>query len=179
MPFFIFDFFSYLYSMKNKLPYESTGNAIKGYAESVIAKGETNDCVVRAFASAFEVTYDKAHKYVKENFGRKDRQGTYGTVTTFSNMDKNNTQVNYKKVKTLGKSIEHSIFKTLDYEVKIKGQKVMRKMTVGTFTKKYPFGTFIIIVIGHAFTIKDGVVIGNWEDSDKLKKHVKSAFQIK
>jgi hypothetical protein len=164
--------------MKNKLPYEATSKAIKGYSESVIAKGETNDCVVRAFASAFEVTYDKAHKYVKENFGRKDRQGTYGTAITFGKMDKNNTQVNYKKVKTLGKSV-NDFFKTLDYEVKVKGQKVMRKMTVGTFTKKYPFGTFIIIVSGHAFTIKDGVVIGNLEDSNKLKKQVKSAFQVR
>ena len=165
--------------MKTKLPYESTGNAIKGYTESVIAKGETNDCVVRSFASAFEISYDKAHKYVKEKFGRKDRQGTYGTAITLGNMDKNNTQVNYKKVKTIGKSVSNSIFKTLDYEVKVKGQKVMRKMTVGTFTKKYPIGTFIIIVSGHAFTIKDGVVIGNLEETNKLKKQVKSAFQVK
>ena len=165
--------------MKNTLPYESTGNAIKGYADSKLAKGETNDCVVRSFASAFEITYDRAHKYVAENFGRKPRQGTYGTASTLGNMDKNNTQVNYKKVKTLGKSVNNSIFKTLDYEVKVKGQKVMRKMTVGTFTKKYPIGTFIIIVSGHAFTIKDGVVIGNWEDSNKLKKQIKFAFQVK
>ena len=33
--------------MKNELPYEKTGNAIKGYVESVIAKSETgtNKCV--------------------------------------------------------------------------------------------------------------------------------------
>ena len=52
--------------MKNKLPYEATSKAIQGYSESTIAKSETNDCVVRAFASAFDVSYDRAHKYVAE-----------------------------------------------------------------------------------------------------------------
>jgi hypothetical protein len=45
--------------MKNKLPYESTSTAIKGYSESKIAKGRKNDCVVRAFASAFDISYDR------------------------------------------------------------------------------------------------------------------------
>ena len=39
--------------MKNKLPYEATSKAIQGYSESVIAKSENNDCVVRAFAEGF------------------------------------------------------------------------------------------------------------------------------
>jgi hypothetical protein len=165
--------------MKNKLPYEATSKAIKGYTDSVIAKSETNDCVVRAFASAFEVSYDKAHTYVKEKFGRKDRQGTYGTVLTLNKMVENNTQVNHKKVKSVGKKIEGSKFKTLVYEVKVKGEKVKRQMTVGTFIKQNPEGTFFVLVSGHAFTIKDGVVIGNYEDAVKTKKIMKSAFQVK
>jgi hypothetical protein len=52
-------------------------------------------------------------------------------------------------------------------------------MTVGTFVKQNPVGTFFILVKGHAFTIKDGVVIGNWEDSVKKKRVVRFAFQIK
>jgi hypothetical protein len=165
--------------MRNELPYCTTGIAIKGYSESVIARGETNDCVVRAFASSFDVSYDKAHKYVKEKFGRKDRQGTYGTVFTLEKMVKNKTQVNYKKIKSVGKTVKHSSFKSLDYEVKVNGQKVMRKMTVGTFTKQNSVGTFLVIVTGHAFTIKNGVVIGNWEDPKKLKKIINFAFEVK
>jgi hypothetical protein len=166
--------------MKNKLPYEATSKAIQGYSESVIAKSETNDCVVRAFASAFDVTYDKAHKYVKEKFGRKDNQGTYGTVLTLNKMVENNTQVNYKKIKSVGKRIrKNSTFKTLEYEVKVKGEKVKRQMTVGTFIKQNPKGTFFVLVRQHAFTIKDGVVIGNFEDAVKTKKIMKSAFEIK
>ena len=171
--------FLYLCIMKNKLPYEATSKAIQGYSESVIAKSENNDCVVRAFASAFEISYDKAHKYVKEKFGRKDRQGTFGTVLTLNKMVEDNTQVNYKKVKSVGKKIEGTNLKTLEYEVKVKGKKVNRKMTVGTFIKQNPKGTFFVLVRQHAFTIKDGVVIGNYEDAVKTKKIMKTAFQVK
>ena len=69
--------------------------------------------------------------------------------------------------------------RTLEYEVKVKGEKVKRKMTVGTFTKQNPVGTFFMLVKGHAFTIKDGVVIGNYEDSIRKKRILLHAFQIK
>ena len=164
--------------MKNKLPYEATSKAIQGYSESVIAKSETADCVVRAFASAFDITYDRAHKYVKEKFGRKDRQGTYGTVRTLNKMVENNTQVNYKRIKSVGKTINNSTFKTLEYEVKVKGEKVKRQMTVGTFIKQNPQGTFFVLVRQHAFTIKDGVVIGNLEDSKKKRMRVHAAWKV-
>ena len=52
-------------------------------------------------------------------------------------------------------------------------------MTVGTFVKQNPKGTFFVIVKGHAFTIKDGVVIGNFEDAIKTKRVIKCAFRIK
>ena len=165
--------------MKNKLPYEATSTAIKGYRESAIAKSEANDCVVRAFASAFEVSYDKAHKYVKEKFGRKDRQGTFGTVLVLNKMVGDKTQVNYKRVKSIGENTGSRGLKTLEYDVKVKGQKVKRKMTVGTFIKQNPKGTFFVLVRQHAFTIKDGVVIGNYEDEVKTKKIMKFAFEVK
>ena len=68
---------------------------------------------------------------------------------------------------------------TLDYEVKVKGLKKTRKMTVGTFIKQNPTGTFFMLVSGHAFTIKDGVVIGNYNDAQQKKKHLKYAWQVK
>jgi hypothetical protein len=166
--------------MKMKLPYERTSEAIKGYSESLTAKTETNDCVVRAFASSFGVTYDDAHKYVAEKFNRKPRNGTYMTVPRLVKMSNDDVSVNGKKVYPLGKK-QQGIFTpySLSYEVKVKGEIKMRKMTVGTFIKKNPIGTFFVIVTGHAFTIKDGVVIGNWEDAVKTKRPMRAAFQIK
>ena len=167
--------------MKNKLPYEATGTAIKGYAESATAKGERNDCVVRAFASSFEVSYDYAHRYVADEFGRKPRNGTYGTVLKLIKMGESLFKVNGKKVKQMGtpKTIGNSKIRTLEYAVTVKGCKTMRQMTVGTFTKQNPVGTFFILVNRHAFTIKDGVVIGNPEDATKTKKIMRCAFKIK
>jgi hypothetical protein len=52
-------------------------------------------------------------------------------------------------------------------------------MTVGTFTKQNPVGTFFLLVSRHAFTIKDGVVIGNREDSTKKKRVLLHAFEVK
>jgi hypothetical protein len=165
--------------MKDTLPYCTTEKAIKGYEESVIAKRETNDCVVRAFASCFDVSYDYAHKYVRENFGRRDRKGTYGTVDKMTKLAENRNQVNYKKVKCIGKLNNYRSRHTLEYTVNVKGEKVNRKMTVGTFTKQNPVGTFFMLVSRHAFTIKDGVVIGNHEDSTKKKRILLHAFEVK
>jgi hypothetical protein len=72
----------------------------------------------------------------------------------------------------------HKVY-SLNYTVKVKGKKVNRQMTVGTFIKEKPFGTFFVLVDRHAFTIKDGIVHGNYEDSTKKRKIMKHVFQIK
>lgn len=165
--------------MNDRLPYSDRYEAIKGYLESSIAKGETNDCVVRAFASSFEVDYDFAHQYVAEYFKRKPRKGTFMTSSKLVNMSDNNTEVNGKRVYTVGNRTNNWMANSLVYEVKVKGQKVEREMTVGTFIKQNPKGTFFILVRGHAFTIKDGVVIGNTEDAIKKRRVIRCAFEIK
>jgi len=166
--------------MKNQLPYESTGSAIKGYSDSLTARRETNDCVVRAFASAFDVTYDYAHKYVAEEFKRQPRKGTYFTASKMSKLSEGVLKVNNKKIIPIGTKSNSVIYPySLSYEVKVKGETVKRQMTVGTFVKKNPKGTFFVLVRRHAFTIKDGVVIGNPEDAVKTKRPMKAAFEIK
>ncbi len=166
--------------MKTNLPYEMTGKAIKGYADSVTAKNETNDCVVRAFASSFEIPYDEAHKFVAEQFKRSPRKGTFFTAQKMTNMCYSGITINDKKPHVLGtktRSIAYPF--SLKYKVKVKGEMVDRQMTVGTFAKKNPKGTFFVLVSRHAFTIKDGVVIGNYEDAVKTKRPIKAAFEIK
>jgi hypothetical protein len=166
--------------MKTNLPYETTGKAIKGYAESVTAKGETNDCVVRAFASSFDIPYDEAHKFVADQFNRLPKRGTFFTAQKITNMCFSGITVNNKKPHTMGtrtRSIAYPF--SLAYDVKVKGEVIQRRMTVGTFVKKNPVGTFFVLVKGHAFTIKDGVVIGNVEDAIKTKRPMKAAFLVK
>jgi hypothetical protein len=168
--------------MKNQLPYCKTSEAVKGYTESSIAKNETNDCVVRAVASAFDVHYDRAHDFVKTTFGRKDRQGTYGFVRGMNKIASDRTRIGRKSCKPMGKLMKNSVgfstFYSLSYEVKVKGVKTLRQMTVGTFIKKNPKGTFILCVRGHAFSIKDGVVMGNPEDATKTRTIVNASWKV-
>jgi hypothetical protein len=161
------------------LPYEATGKAIKGYSESETARRETNDCVVRAFASSFEVSYDYAHKFVADEFGRRPRKGTYGTVSKLVKMADSSFKVNGKKVCPVGIRHNDNMLRSLMYDVKVKGEIKKRNMTVGTFVKQNPKGTFFVLVRRHAFTIKDGVVIGNWDDAIKTKRPMRCAFRIK
>jgi hypothetical protein len=147
------------------IPYTSTSQAIKGYSDSPLAKSERNDCVVRAIASAYDIEYDKAHKWVADTFNRKPKKGTFGFPTGMNAMSDNNTRFNYKRTKTIDAK----------YLTTNKGKS---KMTVGTFAKEYNKGTYIIRVTRHAFTIKDGHVIGNPDDATALRKIIKNAWKI-
>ena len=80
-------------------------------------------------------------------------------------MSTDNTRFNYKRTKTIDPK----------YLTTNNGKS---KMTVGTFVKEYNRGTYIIRVARHAFTIKDGWVIGNPEDATKLRKVIKNAWKI-
>ena len=51
-------------------------------------------------------------------------------------------------------------------------------MTVGTFIAKNPKGTYVVTVKRHAFTIKDGVVIGNREDAIQKRKIMLLAWKV-
>jgi hypothetical protein len=147
------------------IPYTSTSQAIKGYSDSALAKSETNDCVVRAIASAYDIEYYKAHQWVANKFKRQFRKGTFGFPTGMNAMSDNNTRFNYKRTKTIDPKY-----------LTTNGGK--SKMTVGTFAKEYNTGTYIIRVARHAFTIKDGSVIGNPNDATQLRKIIKNAWKI-
>jgi hypothetical protein len=164
--------------MKNQLPYCNTSEAIKGYDNSPIAKSETNDCVVRAIASAFDLEYDRAHKFVADTFGRKPRQGTFGFGPGMNKIAEERTRIGRKCIKSMGTKSEHSSFRSLSYDVKVKVVKTSRQMTVGTFISKYPLGTYVVTVKRHAFTIKDGVVIGNREDAIQKRKIMLLAWRV-
>jgi hypothetical protein len=150
-----------------KLTYIKTSEAIEGYADSLIAKNEYNDCVVRAFASSIEMPYEKAHAFVTKTFKRKPKKG----VPTFPliNWLKENYQIIGDKRTTFSK-----------YESPCTYYKERRfQMSVGKFAKLHPVGNYFLLVSGHAFTIKDGCVIGNVADAMKPRTIVQFAFKIK
>jgi len=149
----------------------SSSSWIIGYSDSKIAKSETNDCVVRSFASAFKVTYDEAHQFVATKFNRKNRKGTARFVTIMNNMSNHSQNLWGKTLRRLGNGTPKNSMKFSD------GVK-MRNMTTFQFLKRYPKGTYMVTVSGHAFTISNGVVIGNHEDVIKTKKVILHAWEV-
>jgi hypothetical protein len=142
---------------------------IIGYNESAIAKGERNDCVVRAVASTFGLEYNIAHRFVAEEFGRKPRKGTFNTAIKLSSL--NNI-----------KGIPYSVIPkaNLTYPGSARHQKNGGKptnITLSMFIEKYPKGKYLVIKKGHAFSVIDGVVVGNKSDGNHLR--VKIYFAIK
>ena len=125
---------------------------------SKLAAGEKNDCAVRAFANAFNITYDVAHEFTAKEFKRKARKGTHGVFTT---------------LKALGgvtfELFSNTLFpETKTYKLKCVNEPINKdythkevKYTVKTFCAKYSKGTYIVLVNKHALTIKDGIVIDN------------------
>jgi hypothetical protein len=163
----------YICGMNNEIKYIPTKEAIIGYSDSTIAKTESNDCVVRAIASSFEMSYDESHKFVAKIWFRKNREGTRNFVGGLRHMINNKVKINGKLFETMGNEYGH-----VSYEVKVKGQMVKRNMTTGTFIKKYPVGKYLVVVRGHAFSIIDGKVVGNAGDAKMKKRVILYAFKI-
>ena len=157
--------------MIDKLTSTSASDYIIGYSDSKIAKSETNDCVVRSFASAFKVTYDEAHQFVSTKFNRQNRKGTARFRPTMDNMSSHATILWGKTLKRLGNGNTKN---SMTYEDKGR----MRNMTTFQFLKKFPKGTYMVTVSGHAFTIHNGLVIGNHEDVLKTKKVILHAWEV-
>ena len=125
---------------------------------SLLAKSEKNDCLVRAFANAFNITYDVAHKFTAEKFERKFRKGAKMTMD---------------KLRKLGK-VSLELFKdtlfpiTKEYNLKFVHNPINREYThkkvaytVKTFSAMFNKGTYVVLVNKHALVIKDGIVVDN------------------
>ena len=130
---------------------------------SLLALNEKNDCSVRAFANAFNISYDLAHEFAADKFKRKAKKGTknmfrtlaelgFATFDLFSNTLFPETRT--FSIHPLTRSKSGKLVNT-DYTHKEVNH------TVKTFCAKYNKGTFIVIVAKHALTIKDGIVIDN------------------
>ena len=108
--------------------------------------GETNDCSVRAFAVAADVTYTKSHA-IHAHFGRENGKGTYWDCSE-------------KVAKMLG-MVEWNI----------------PALTLQSFIRKYPKGSFWIARSGHAFAVVDGIVY-DWATGTGPRSRVVKVFKL-
>ena len=135
---------------------------------------ETNDCSVRAFTTALDVDYDSAHSYLKETFKREDKKGC-------------------KKMNYTAKKLEGKIQKIDDVEFditvlpedkvtntyKLHGEVIARKKTVKSFIKDFAQGIYLVLVSGHVFTVKNGLMIDNVGEEWRPTRKVESVFELK
>jgi len=158
------------------------GYAVCGSDET--ARGEKNDCAVRAVANACDVSYAQAHKYCKDTFDRKKGKGTQ----LFTTLLKMNTEMVFDEVGQLDlfrngvkRNVRH-IGDAPKLGGKLNNPKYKHKKvayTVKAFAQRFNKGNYILAVKGHALAIKNGVICdnGNYQ-TDGYRRVVESAFQI-
>lgn len=153
---------------------------------SEIAKAEKGDCVVRAFANAFEISYNAAHEFAKQQFKRKSRQGTFNVNPIMKKLDEvvfpAEGQLDLFDPATESKfKVSHMGDRPKDGGT-LQNDKYKHKAvayTVKSFMQEFKRGTYFIIVHKHALVIKNGVLIdnGNYRFNG-YRRPVASAFKI-
>ena len=139
--------------------------------ESIIAKGETNDCMVYATAAAFDLDYDTAHSHVHHRFGRRDKRGA-----NRSQIVKGMEEMVDLRENLNGKFVREII--SQPYKMyHLHGRDVNRKNRVSTFIKEHSQGTYLILTSRHALAIKDGEMIDNVPGGSG-KAFVRRAFKV-
>ncbi len=164
-------------------------NFQSGYSvssKSTIAKREKNDCMVRAVANAFEISYDQSHDWVKNTFKRGIGQGTSRVFSTMSKI----------KEAAFTVSGQLDLFNNDEKKINIKSMGTCPKLggklknpaythkpvafTVKAFAQRFSKGNYVVLVNKHALAIKNGVVIDNPDmQFSGYRRVVESAFQIK
>ena len=150
---------------------------------SSLALNEKNDCAVRAFANAFQITYDTAHKFAEEVFNRKPKKGTKSVFPILSKLgfaqfdmftDSLFPETRTYSIHPIARNNKRIGIVNTDYTHKVVNH------TVKTFCAKFNKGTYILTVNQHALTIKDGVVIDNPNYKfTGYRRIVESACEIK
>ena len=125
---------------------------------SLLAKSEKNDCLVRAFANAFNVTYDVAHSFTAKKFKRKFRKGAKMTASTLSKLGKVSFDLFQDTLFPITKEYK---LKFVDNPINASYTHKKVSYTVKTFCQNYGIGTYIVLVNKHALVIKDGIVVDN------------------
>lgn len=163
---------------KVKDEYFVDNTKIDGYQKSKIAKLETNDCFVRSVMSAFDVSYDEAHDFVRRNFYRENRKGTF-VVNNINRVVACGVTLNGKKFKFVGKHPKKTNYPSTKILYNPKYGNTKRGFTVAPFLENFSSGTYIILVKQHAMAVKDGVLYANVnENIEGLQRPVELVIEI-
>lgn len=120
------------------------------FENEIIKRNEANDCTVRALATIKGLSYNEAHKIMAEKGGRVNRKGVISIMTT-------------KAYATQGLE-ETNMYR--------------EQPTFNQFMKQNPNFTGVVGVRGHVFTVRKGVVYGNWNDGERTRARVRKIYTL-
>lgn len=148
-------------------------NTFELFKEERESLGETNDCVVRAIAIAYGMSYKEAHRYCRVYLNRGYRAGVR-ILEEFNGED-------HLSKNTTPYAFNERCFRHCKHTEKVDctGNKGVGK--IGLYLKKFiekcdKNSTYIILSSGHAYCVKNGKVYGNPED---CRTYVKLAYKLK
>ena len=148
--------------------------------QSKLAKNEDNDCVVRAFMSALDISYEQAHAWVKKELKRQDRKGTFMNAYAKNIIGKTK---NGKKISFMGVHPSRGFMKHSVGSNKVLVNPKYKKQTgytLKSFMENNPVGRFVLIVQGHAVAVVNGVLYGNSDERyNGLYRSVWFGFEVK
>ena len=150
---------------------------------SVLALNEKNDCTVKAFSNAFNITYDTAHKFAEDTFKRKRKHGVKGMFITLSQLGHATFDLFNDSLFPERKTYSINPLKRNAKRIGIVNTNYTHKVvnhTVKTFSQQFNRGTYILTVNKHALVIKNGIVIDNPNYRfEGYRRVVESACEIK
>lgn len=146
---------------------QNINQVIKGFGPHDKHASDRNNCTVNALSASFEIPYDQAYEYAKEEWNRKHGKGVLTKPITESFKDKGHVETAFGKLTVQVKS-------KIDYK-QPDGSIKSRKMTLRSFLKAYPTGSYFLLVRGHALAVKDGVLVDN---NGKLGRLVIWAWKV-
>lgn len=149
-------------------------------ASSELALKETNDCVVRAFMCALNLSYDQAHAWVKNELKRQDRKGTFMNAygKNIIGKTKNGKKISFIGIHPSREFMKHSFGS--DKVLVNRKYKKATGFTLKSFMEAHPVGRFVLIVQGHAVAVVNGVLFGNIDEKwNGLYRSVWFGFEMK
>lgn len=141
---------------------------IKANGSAAKLQGDSNYCTVTALSASFSISADEAHEFATRKWARRRGKGV-ATVTMLNTFPV--AEGHYKEAldKRITRVKAEQDYKQPDGSIKT------RAMNLSSFCKKYPVGSYYILVPGHALAIINGEVV---DHTDKPKRRIRFAWNI-
>ncbi len=123
---------------KMALKYIHPEQFISGLSESRYRNYETNDCVVKAFAILFGISYDEAHGFSRGFFDRPERNGAENFTNSMKRMIRN---------------------KNFSFNGKVKQVKLNKRLTIQRIQKEFHQGVYLVVTFDHVTVLCDGIFV--------------------